>query len=188
MTYIQIALLWRCVSLLTGEGMSIRRVQHLWRPLTLTLHQNEWRKFVSPTCPGPRSAHAVVATPAGGGKLYLFGENLVLYLFSTVLTSQPLYTHRRRVLLIISKLIPPLSRLLVFRHLDAYVGAHRNEGSTNCAFGSSVSASVHIYIVCDGGNSKYGGRMAMWKHYIVLFGGFYDPGIKSQYITPLYIA
>ena len=21
--------------------------------------------------------------------------------------------------------------------------------------------------------------MAMWKHYIVLFGGFYDPGIKS---------
>ena len=23
-------------------------------------------------------------------------------------------------------------------------------------------------------------RMAMWKHYIVLFGGFYDPGIKSE--------
>lgn len=23
-------------------------------------------------------------------------------------------------------------------------------------------------------------RMAMWKHYIVLFGGFYDPGIKSK--------
>ena len=40
--------------------------------------QNEWRKFVSPTCPGPRSAHAVVASPAGGGKLYLFGESSVL--------------------------------------------------------------------------------------------------------------
>ena len=40
--------------------------------------QNEWRKFVSPTCPGPRSAHAVVASPAGGGKLYLFGEFSVL--------------------------------------------------------------------------------------------------------------
>ena len=40
---------------------------------TLGSLQNEWRKFVSPTCPGPRSAHAVVATPAGGGKLYLFG-------------------------------------------------------------------------------------------------------------------
>ena len=35
--------------------------------------QDEWRKFASPTCPGPRSAHAVVATPAGGGKLFLFG-------------------------------------------------------------------------------------------------------------------
>lgn len=22
-------------------------------------------------------------------------------------------------------------------------------------------------------------RMAMWKHYVVLFGGFYDPGIRS---------
>jgi hypothetical protein len=22
--------------------------------------------------------------------------------------------------------------------------------------------------------------MAMWKHYIVLFGGFYDPGIQSE--------
>jgi hypothetical protein len=35
--------------------------------------QDEWRKFVSPTCPGPRSAHAVVPSPAGGGKLFLFG-------------------------------------------------------------------------------------------------------------------
>ena len=23
--------------------------------------------------------------------------------------------------------------------------------------------------------------MAIWKHYIVLFGGFYDPGIRSMY-------
>ena len=23
--------------------------------------------------------------------------------------------------------------------------------------------------------------MALWKHYIVLFGGFYDPGIISEY-------
>jgi len=34
--------------------------------------KDEWRKFVSPTCPGPRSAHAVVASPGGGGKLFLF--------------------------------------------------------------------------------------------------------------------
>ena len=37
------------------------------------MDKDEWRKFVSPTCPGPRSAHAVVATSAGGGKLFLFG-------------------------------------------------------------------------------------------------------------------
>ena len=30
--------------------------------------KNEWRKFTSPTQPGPRSAHQMVATPAGGGK------------------------------------------------------------------------------------------------------------------------
>src|ERR1700683_3618984 len=38
-----------------------------------TPEKDEWRKFVSPTCPGPRSAHAVVSSPAGGGKLSLFG-------------------------------------------------------------------------------------------------------------------
>ncbi|KAF8170947.1 hypothetical protein BJ912DRAFT_1025273 [Pholiota molesta] len=38
-----------------------------------TPEKDEWRKFVSPTCPGPRSAHAVVASPGGGGKLFLFG-------------------------------------------------------------------------------------------------------------------
>jgi len=38
------------------------------------MFKDEWRKFVSPTCPGPRSAHAVVATSTGGGKLFLFGE------------------------------------------------------------------------------------------------------------------
>jgi hypothetical protein len=26
-------------------------------------------------------------------------------------------------------------------------------------------------------------RMAVWKHYIILFGGFYDPGITSQLFT-----
>ena len=25
--------------------------------------------------------------------------------------------------------------------------------------------------------------MAVWKHYIILFGGFYDPGITSQLLT-----
>lgn len=29
-------------------------------------------------------------------------------------------------------------------------------------------------------------RMAMWKHYIFLFGGFYDPGIRSM-VAQLYV-
>ena len=28
-------------------------------------------------------------------------------------------------------------------------------------------------------SARSGHRMAMWKHYIFLFGGFYDPGIRS---------
>lgn len=44
--------------------------------------QDEWRKFVSPTCPGPRSAHSVVTTPAGGGKLFLFGVSFFSKPFS----------------------------------------------------------------------------------------------------------
>ncbi|KNZ62983.1 hypothetical protein VP01_11g6 [Puccinia sorghi] len=35
--------------------------------------KNEWRRYSSPTFPGPRSTHQMVATPAGGGKLWLFG-------------------------------------------------------------------------------------------------------------------
>lgn len=29
-------------------------------------------------------------------------------------------------------------------------------------------------------------RMAMWKHYVVLFGGFYDPGLRSKLEIPHY--
>ncbi|GAA5949051.1 hypothetical protein JCM21900_003188 [Sporobolomyces salmonicolor] len=35
--------------------------------------KNEWRRFASPTQPGPRCAHQMVSTPAGGGKLWVFG-------------------------------------------------------------------------------------------------------------------
>lgn len=66
------ALLQRRLSLLAREG----QLSPL-RPATdaslIPIIQDEWRKFVSPTCPDPRSAHAMVASPAGGGKLWLFG-------------------------------------------------------------------------------------------------------------------
>ncbi|BGP24519.1 Kelch repeat-containing protein 3 [Rhodotorula toruloides] len=35
--------------------------------------KNEWRRFTSPTQPGPRAAHQVVGTAAGGGKLWIHG-------------------------------------------------------------------------------------------------------------------
>jgi Galactose oxidase, central domain len=29
-------------------------------------------------------------------------------------------------------------------------------------------------------SARSGHRMAMWKHFVVLFGGFYDPGVTSE--------
>lgn len=38
-----------------------------------SIDKQEWRRFSSPTQPSPRSAHQIVASPSGGGKLILFG-------------------------------------------------------------------------------------------------------------------
>ncbi|OCB83973.1 galactose oxidase [Sanghuangporus baumii] len=35
-------------------------------------------------------------------------------------------------------------------------------------------------------SARSGCRMAMWKHYIFLFGGFYDPGIRTTYLDDLW--
>ncbi|KAI0628646.1 galactose oxidase [Trametes polyzona] len=107
--------------------------------------KNEWRKFVSPTCPGPRSAHAVVASPAGGGKLYLFGGE-----FSSLYQNS--FHHYRD-----------------FWCFD--ISTHTWE---------RIETKVRP-------SARSGHRMAMWKHYIVLFGGFYDPGIKTNYLNDLWI-
>ncbi|EED84544.1 predicted protein [Postia placenta Mad-698-R] len=37
---------------------------------------------------------------------------------------------------------------------------------------------------CPSGNYLW---MTMWKHYIVLFGGFYDPGLKTNYLNDLWL-
>ena len=47
-------------------------------------------------------------------------------------------------------------------------------GEEECDYGDSALAYVGPRLLAH--------RMAMWKHYIVLFGGFYDPGIKSRHI------
>ncbi|KAG6370868.1 galactose oxidase [Boletus reticuloceps] len=107
--------------------------------------KDEWRKFVSQTCPGPRSAHSVVASPAGGGKLYLFGGE-----FSSLYQNS--FHHYRD-----------------FWVFD--IPTHTWERIETKARPSARS----------------GHRMTIWKHFIVLFGGFYDPGYRTQYLNDTWI-
>ncbi|KZT70021.1 galactose oxidase [Daedalea quercina L-15889] len=107
--------------------------------------KGEWRKFVSPTCPGPRSAHAVVASPTGGGKLYLFGGE-----FSSLYQNS-------------------------FHHYRDF-----------WCFDISTHTWDRIETKTKP-TARSGHRMAMWKHYIVLFGGFYDPGLKTNYLSDLWL-
>ncbi|KAI6100109.1 galactose oxidase, partial [Pisolithus thermaeus] len=107
--------------------------------------KNEWRKFISPTCPGPRSAHSVVASPVGGGKLFLFGGE-----FSSLYQNS--FHHYRD--------------LWVFD-----IPTHSWE---------RIETKIRP-------SARSGHRMAMWKHYIVLFGGFYDPGYRTQYLNDTWL-
>ncbi|KAK7038834.1 Kelch repeat-containing protein 3 [Paramarasmius palmivorus] len=104
--------------------------------------QDEWRKFVSPTCPGPRSAHAVATTH---NKIFLFGGE-----FSSL--HQTTFHHYRD-----------------FWCFD--IAGHDWERIDTKLMPSARS----------------GHRMAAWKHFIVLFGGFYDPGITTKYHNDLWI-
>ncbi|KAF9449625.1 galactose oxidase [Macrolepiota fuliginosa MF-IS2] len=110
-----------------------------------TPEKDEWRKFVSPTCPGPRSAHAVAVSPAGGGKLFLFGGE-----FSSL--HQTTFHHYRD-----------------FWCFD--IGTHSWD---------RIETKIRP-------SARSGHRMATWKHYIVLFGGFYDPGITTRYLNDLWV-
>ncbi|KDR71068.1 hypothetical protein GALMADRAFT_144144 [Galerina marginata CBS 339.88] len=110
-----------------------------------TPEKDEWRKFVSPTCPGPRSAHAVVASPAGGGKLFLFGGE-----FSSL--------HQNS-----------------FHH-------YRDFWCFDIATHSWDRIDTKIRP-----SARSGHRMAVWKHLIILFGGFYDPGITTRYLNDLWV-
>ncbi|KAH7912770.1 galactose oxidase [Hygrophoropsis aurantiaca] len=107
--------------------------------------KDEWRKFVSPTCPGPRSAHSVVATAAAGGKLFLFGGE-----FSSLYQNN--FHHYRD-----------------FWCFD--IPTHSWE-----RLETKLKPSA-----------RSGHRMAMWKHYIVLFGGFYDPGYRTNYLNDTWL-
>ncbi|KAH9914485.1 galactose oxidase [Amylocystis lapponica] len=107
--------------------------------------KDEWRKFVSQTCPGPRSAHAVVASPAAGGKLYLFGGE-----FSSLYQNS-------------------------FHH-------YRDFWCFDIATHSWDRIDTKVRPAARSGH-----RMAMWKHYVILFGGFYDPGLRTNYLNDLWL-
>ncbi|KAF5347577.1 hypothetical protein D9756_010671 [Leucocoprinus leucothites] len=107
--------------------------------------KDEWRKFVSPTCPGPRSAHAVASSPAGGGKLFLFGGE-----FSSL--HQTTFHHYRD-----------------FWCFD--IATHSWD---------RIDTKIRP-------SARSGHRMTTWKHYIILFGGFYDPGVTTRYLNDLWV-
>ncbi|KAJ7594667.1 galactose oxidase [Mycena floridula] len=110
-----------------------------------TPEKDEWRKFVCPTCPGPRSAHATVASAIGGGKIFLFGGE-----FSSL-------------------------RQTTFHHYRDFW---------------CFDISTHSWDRIDTKirpSARSGHRMAIWKQYIVLFGGFYDPGITTRYLNDLWV-
>ncbi|KAJ7172490.1 galactose oxidase [Mycena filopes] len=107
--------------------------------------KDEWRRFISPTCPGPRSAHAVAASPAGGGKIFLFGSE-----FSSL--HQNSFHHYRD-----------------FWCFD--IPTHSWD---------RIDTKIRP-------SARSGHRMAIWKHFIVLFGGFYDPGVTTRYLNDLWL-
>ncbi|KZT33385.1 hypothetical protein SISSUDRAFT_1072364 [Sistotremastrum suecicum HHB10207 ss-3] len=141
-----------------GEYMSADGKAYFYNDVyRYTPEKNEWRKYSSPECPGPRSAHAVVASPQSGGLLFLFGGE-----FSS--PSQTSFHHYR----------------------DFW----------------SFSIATHEWTRIDNGGGGGGGRgkgkhvmpsarsgcrMAMYKHHVVLFGGFHDVGIRTTYLQDLWL-
>ncbi|CED85351.1 glycoside hydrolase family 38 protein [Phaffia rhodozyma] len=107
--------------------------------------KDEWRLFASPNSPGPRSAHCCVASPSGGGKLYIFGGEYAS-------PKQTSFHHFRD-----------------FWEFD--VNSHEWE---------RIETKVKP-------SPRSGCRMAMWKHFIVLFGGFYDLGVRTNYLDDLWV-
>ncbi|KZO97259.1 galactose oxidase [Calocera viscosa TUFC12733] len=129
-----------------GEYFSDDGKAHFYNDVyRYTPDKDEWRRYASPTCPGPRSAHAVVGMPQGGGKLYLFGGE-----FSSL--NQTTFHHYRDLW---EFDIPTSS----WERIDTKVRP----------------------------TARSGHRMAAWKHLIVLFGGFYDPGIRTNYLNDLWL-
>jgi hypothetical protein len=85
---------------------------------------------------------------------------------------------RRRVLFLVSKLFPPLSRLLVSENikcLESGSNSSRRVFDIQTHLWDRIETKVRP-------SGRSGHRMVIWKHYILLFGGFIDPGVRSKLI------
>ncbi|EFP91432.2 uncharacterized protein PGTG_17388 [Puccinia graminis f. sp. tritici CRL 75-36-700-3] len=106
--------------------------------------KNEWRRYSSPTFPGPRSTHQMVATPAGGGKLWLFGGEFAS-------SNQTTFHH--------------------YRDMWCFdLASHSWE---------RIETKVQP-------SARSGHRMVVWKQWIILFGGFHDVGVRTNYLHDLW--
>jgi len=106
--------------------------------------KNEWRRYSSPTFPGPRSTHQMVATPAGGGKLWLFGGEFAS-------SNQTTFHH--------------------YRDMWCFdLSSHSWE---------RIETKVQP-------SARSGHRMVVWKQWIILFGGFHDVGVRTNYLNDLW--
>ncbi|KAJ3289497.1 hypothetical protein HDU79_004033 [Rhizoclosmatium sp. JEL0117] len=107
------------------------------------IEKNDWRKYISPNSPGPRSSHQLVITNAGRG--FLFGGEFV----------SP-------------------NQTTFFHYKDFWALDLKTYTWEKLEVGKKPSP-------------RSGHRMVLWKHYIILFGGFYDAGNETRYLDDLHV-
>ncbi|BGP56211.1 hypothetical protein JCM8202_002102 [Rhodotorula sphaerocarpa] len=127
-----------------GENFDGQRVDMYADMYRYDPTKNEWRKFSSPTQPGPRAAHQMVATVAGGGRLWVHGGEY----------SAPNQTS-------------------FYHYHDLW--SYSIEDSSWERWETKVRPSA-----------RSGHRMAVYKNFIFLFGGFQDTGIRTTYLNDLW--
>ncbi|KWU46103.1 galactose oxidase, partial [Rhodotorula sp. JG-1b] len=131
-----------------GENYDGQRVEMYADMYRYDPSKNEWRKFSSPTQPGPRAAHQMVGTVAGGGRLWVHGgEYSLMLLFAT---------HRS-----------------FYHYHDLW--SYSIESQSWERWETKVRPSA-----------RSGHRMAVYKNFIFLFGGFQDTGIRTTYLNDLW--
>lgn len=110
---------------------------------------------------------------SGGGRQAL-SVRYNHYAFQYWLCSYTL--HRWRILLSLPEFVPSLSRLLVSQVLYLFTAPHlinRRVFDIQTHLWDRIETKLRP-------QGRSGHRMIIWKHYIVLFGGFIDPGVRSE--------